>query len=320
VALIMQRVIAPRASTILYDLLVGMPDRHVFLLPANICPIVPLTFLKAETPFEFVDISSETFHMDLEQVQAILRRRKTEYAGLLYSHTYGDPRTPNAQFRELKLQNPDLLIIDDRCLCLPELEPNPTSAAGVVLYSTGYAKIVDLGYGGYAFLDDNSIYTRHVLPYDPESLDAIEQDSKRSIAAGTAYTYRDSDWLRTDPDVPAWPEYADLIKAALEPSCAQRETINSVYDAVIPAYCRLAPEYQLWRYNVLVKDKNKVLAAIFSNGLFASGHYASLAGVFGAGRGPAAKELGSRVINLFNDHHYSLEMAERTAQIVLGSL
>ena len=74
----METVIAPRASTILYDLLVSMRDRRTFLLPANICSIVPLTFLKAGTPFEFVDISPETLHMDLEQVQTSLRPHKTD--------------------------------------------------------------------------------------------------------------------------------------------------------------------------------------------------------------------------------------------------
>ncbi len=194
----METVLAPRASTILYDLLVGMQDRGTFLLPANICSIVPLTFLKAGTPFEFVDISPETLHMDLEQVQAVLRPHKTAYAGLLYSHTYGGPATPTAQLSELKLQHPDLFIIDDRCLCVPELEPDPFSAASVILYSTGYAKIVDLGYGGYAFLQDGPAYQHHSLPYDPDDLDAIEKECKRNVAAGTAYSYLDSDWLQTD--------------------------------------------------------------------------------------------------------------------------
>ena len=59
-------------------------------------------------------------------------------------------------------------------------------------------------------------------------------------------------------------EYADRVRAALDVSRAQREAINSVYDGILPAGCQLAPEYQLWRYNILVKDKNKILEAIFS--------------------------------------------------------
>ena len=40
----------------------------------------------------------------------------------------------------------------------------------------------------------------------------------------------------------------------------------------------------------------------------------------GPGVGGHAAKLANQVINLFNDHHYTPEMAERTAQVVLGSL
>ena len=81
----MQIIQAPRASAILYHLLVSQEEKHPWLLPANICPIVPITFLKARIPFEFVDISAETLHMDLEQVEDSIKTRK--YGGLLYAHT-----------------------------------------------------------------------------------------------------------------------------------------------------------------------------------------------------------------------------------------
>jgi hypothetical protein len=60
---------APRASAILYNLLKSQDNTDPWLLPANICPIVPLTFFKAGVPFELVDISAENLHMDLEQAE-----------------------------------------------------------------------------------------------------------------------------------------------------------------------------------------------------------------------------------------------------------
>ncbi len=51
--------------------------------------------------------------------------------------------------------------------------------------------------------------------------------------------------------------------------------------------------------------------------LFASSHYASLAGIMGEGNCPAAQQLAGQVVNLFNDSHYTVQMAERTVQIVL---
>src|SRR5258706_6738356 len=134
---------APRASAILYQMLVSQQQKQTWLLPANICPIVPITFMKARVPFELVDISATNLHMDLEQAEGLVKRRKV--GGLLYAHTYGDASTPDDFFQALKSINPELTIIDDRALCIPEFEVS--SSADVVLYSTGYAKIVELGFG-----------------------------------------------------------------------------------------------------------------------------------------------------------------------------
>ena len=69
----MMTILAPRASAILYDVLRSQAGRPTFLLPANICPIVPITFLKAGVAFEFVDIAPDTLNMDLNQAEARLR-------------------------------------------------------------------------------------------------------------------------------------------------------------------------------------------------------------------------------------------------------
>jgi dTDP-4-amino-4,6-dideoxygalactose transaminase len=39
-----------------------------------------------------------------------------------------------------------------------------------------------------------------------------------------------------------------------------------------------------------------------------------------AGRVPVAQNLGEEVINLFNDHHFTTEMAERVCDILLKNI
>ena len=53
-----------RASAVLYDFLASIKSNKFFLLPCNICHIVPITFLKAGVDYEFIDISNETLCMD----------------------------------------------------------------------------------------------------------------------------------------------------------------------------------------------------------------------------------------------------------------
>lgn len=268
---------APRASEILYWLLNGRERKHLWLLPANICQVVPLTFIKAGVPFEFVDISKATLHMDLDQAEERIMRGP--FAGLLYAHTYGAPSTPDSFFSRARSLHPEMLIVDDRCLCTPEFEVSST--ADVVLFSTGYAKIVDLNVGGYAFVQDN-------IRVQPE----------------------------TNVELPGWNAYRSQIEANLESSLSQRATLNETYASCLPSGIQLPGEFQNWRFNIRVQNKPAVMREIFESGLFASSHYASLAGVMSDGRAPEAESLASEVINLFNDHHFDSRKAERVCEIV----
>ena len=134
--------------------------------------------------------------MDLTQAESHVRTHK--YGGLLYAHTYGEASTPKDVFDELKQLDEALLLVDDRCLCVPQLEPDLTNSADLQLYSTGYAKIVDLGFGGYAFLKDELSYETTHLSFNPQAHEQVEKDYKHAVENRAAFVYKDSDWLETD--------------------------------------------------------------------------------------------------------------------------
>jgi hypothetical protein len=314
----MQIVQAPRASAILYNLLKSQDNPKPWLLPANICPIVPITFSKAGIPIELVDISAETLHMDLKQAQGRLERGV--YGGLLYAHTYGELSTPNLFFQDVKSRHPELLLIDDRCLCQPNLEPNPSMVADATLYSTGYAKVVELNFGGYAFLKDDIPYQARHLSFNPQAHDEIEKVYKQAIQKRRPYVYKDSAWLQTDGDLPTWYDYRQQIGNGFKTSLQQRTWLNEIYADRLPAEIQLPQEYQSWRFNLRVKNKDRVLKTIFSAGLFASSHYASLAGIMAPGQCPQAENLANEIINLFNDHYFDPQKAEQICALILENL
>jgi hypothetical protein len=66
----------------------------------------------------------------------------------------------------------------------------------------------------------------------------------------------------------------------------------------------------------MIREKERLLAAIFAAGLFASSHYSSLGGVFSEGQFDSAERLHRIVVNLFNDFRFSEEQALRVCQIV----
>ena len=314
----MQIVQAPRASAILYNLLKGQDNVKPWLLPANICPIVPITFFKAEVPFEFIDISAETLHMDLEQAEG--RLGSGEYGGILYAHTYGEPSTPNGFFKSVKSRYPDLLVVDDRCLCVPDLEPSADIVADVTLFSTGYAKIVELNFGGYVFLGERIRFHPENPPFDPQALEEIEKGYKQAIQNRSKYAYTDSDWLQTDAELPAWYDYRQQIEDSLGTSLEHRAELNEIYSSHLPDEIQLSQGYQTWRFNIRLKNKEQVLEAIFASGAFASSHYVSMAGIMAPGQSPQAEALSNEIINLFNDHHFDVQKAEGVCVVIMENL
>jgi hypothetical protein len=254
--------------------------------------------------------------MDLDKAEVLIRRR--QYGGLLYAHTYGDEFTPADFFEFAKSIDPDLVIVDDRCLCIPGFEPK--SPADVILYSTGYAKIMELDFGGYALLRSEIPYQPLSLPFNPSHHVQLEQEYKSAVRERRTFEYRDSDWLMTDFDMPAWDEYRMRIEEGLISSLAQRRQINEIYSSRLPAQIQLPEPYQTWRFNLRVNDSQKIIDAIFQSGLFASSHYASLGGIMSDTHAPVAETLAGEVINLFNDHHFTSEMAERACDVVLAAM
>ena len=180
-----------------------------------------------------------------------------------------------------------------------------------------FPKIVELDFGGYAFVQEDVKYQPSALPFRPEHLAGLEKEYKSVIEERKKFDYRDSDWLMAGLDLPPWDEYHQLVEVELESSLTQRGQLNEIYASRLPKEIQLPEKYQTWRFNIRVKNKKQILDAIFANGLFASSHYASLAGIMSDERAPAAESLADEVINLFNDHNFTVEMAEKVCEIVL---
>jgi hypothetical protein len=305
-----------RASTILYNLLRSGSRGGPWLLPANVCPIVPLTFLKAGCEFELVDIDEETLCMDTVQLLDRLRRDTLRYAGVLFVRTYGVEGSFDAFVAEAREWAPEALFVDDRCLCAPRIDVPAAGLWDVVLYSTGYAKPVDIGFGGFGWCKPNVAYRRHTLPYQTEALEQLTAQYKAAIDHGRPLPYVDSAWLDTTPPATPEREYAMLVTEGWSESLEHKRQINQIYRRALPDSIRLDDRFQTWRFQILVERKAELLASIFERGLFASSHYADLMGIFDSGTAPVAARLHARVVNLFNDRYFSTEQATAIVKIV----
>jgi hypothetical protein len=306
-----------RASAILYNLLRSRGDDRPFLIPANVCPIVPVTFLEAKQPFELVDIAESSLELDSDLVIAQLHARPRAHAGVLFVRPYGSERDPTSFFAELKSLQSDLLVIDDKCLCRPDWDGTSASPlADVTLFSTGPAKHVDLGGGGFAHLIDGVAYRSAPGGFRESALSAVTRRYERAIAKRSVFGGLVPGWLDLRKPAIPWEEHRRLLIEKTYPTDDHKEALNAIYSQELPRHIQLPRQFQSWRFNIRLPDPARFIASTFAAGLFASRHYATLNGVFGPGKFPAAERLHSEIVNLFNDQHFDKARAKRMVDLV----
>ena len=214
--------------------------------------------------------------MDWQQVQSVVK----DAAAVLAVHTYGIEDDFNEQFAVLRAINPKIAIIDDRCLCMPELGESD-SIGDLVLYSTGGKKQVELGVGGIGYVADGWDYEEVIVP--------------------------ENEVLTNE----TWEIDEKLLHAKMDAVIKHKEKLNAIYRKNLPDAILLPAPYQHWRFNILVPNKEEIMQAIFDAGLFASGHYKPQAGGC-----DVANNLYNHIINLFNDFYYTEEQAIKTCEII----
>lgn len=310
-----------RASAVLFDFLRSIRADGVFLLPANVCPIVPIVLMKARRPFEFIDIDAKSLGMSEVEAFRRLQRTGKRVAGVLYVRPYGAVADVSDFFLTLKAMQPDLVLVDDRCLAPPAIVPPVPQIADLVLYSTGYSKYVDLGFGGYGFLKELPDEAEHAVDgFEVADLAAITEDYKAAIRLGQAFRYRDCRWLDQSALDMSADAYLSVAADALRKADRQKQCLNDIYASRLPSEIQLPREFQSWRFNVVVPNKQELLQTIEREGLFASSHYAALDGLLGPGTGAVARRLHGRIINFFNDLRFDERRALQISRLTVDHL
>lgn len=276
----MKLLTANRATKLLYNFIKVNNIAGNVLLPANICPDVVKTLHYAGLTTTFIDLQVETLCI---RQDAVLVAAK-EASMLLFVHTYGIEHDFYAFFEQVREQNSDIIIVDDKCLCLPDLDVKD-SAADLVLYSTGESKMVSLGGGAIGYLADQWEY------------DEVEVEESELLSNEL--------WL-LDPK---------QLYMKMDTIIAHKEKLNTIYRSMLPEAMQLPDAYQHWRFNILVPNKEHILAALAAEDIPAESP------------SPAqdeacvvASNLHTLAIHLYNDKRLTQEQAVRACEIICGSL
>ncbi len=272
----MKLLTANRANKILYNFIKVNKLSGNVLLPANICSDVVKTLQYAGLTTTFVDLQVDNLCINKEAVLAMAK----EASMLLFVHTYGIEHDFYAFFEQVREQNPDIIIVDDKCLCLPDLDVKD-SAADLVLYSTGENKMINLGGGAIGYLADQ-------WEYDEVRVEESELLSNEL-------------WL-LDPK---------QLYMKMDAIIAHKEKLNTIYRAMLPEAIQLPDAYQHWRFNILVPNQEQVLAALAAEGIPADCAYPSQDEAC-----VVASNLHTLSVNLYNDKHLTPDQATRACEII----
>jgi len=301
-----------RASVVLYRFLKSNFEDDIFLLPANVCPIVPLTFFKAGVDFFFVDIDKRQV-IDSNICLDLLSRKKIN--GILFVHPYGKIIHNETFYKEIKAIDSSITIIDDKCLCIPDLSKNNKPNIDLELFSTGYSKFVELSFGGWGNISDKYDYEEENLPYNELALARQLEAIKYSLNSNSLFRYVDSDWLNTQP-LKNKNRYFELIKSKISEIKQHKNKINKIYETELPGHIKFSTGYHDWRYMLSINNRSNVLAKIKKEGYFAGTNYPSVAYIFKQQKMPDAEFYGKRTVNLFNDFRVKESNAKKISEII----
>jgi len=303
-----------RASKILFNFLISSNIKGKFILPSNVCAVIPLIFHYANVDFDFVDIQLNNFCIDQNQIKEKIQA----YSGVLFVRSYGTTEDFEPFFKTLKIQKQDFIIIDDSCLCVPDVNYEESSNVDLKLFSTGYAKQVDLQIGAFAFVHQNFKYKKIETKYSSNDYDIYEMELSNDILSGRLFKPHEYHFLKNQ-------EYnydLDQFKSKVSDAMDHKKRLNLIYQNELPSDIQLGDPYQQWRFNILVNEniKKKILKSLFNEHLFASSHYESLSFVWRNQASPNSTTIKKKIINLFNDFYYNEEKAFSTCKIINKNL
>lgn len=305
---------ANRACSLLYSYLKKSDTKGFWLIPVNVCPVVPLTFCLARIPFEFVDIDPQTLCLDLNKTLSKIESSPSKYDGMIFVRSYGYLYNTSVEFSIIKAASVGFKIIDDRCLCIPERSPDLFNS-DMVLYSTGHCKQIDLGSGGIAFY--SSFFQYKIDEYLQYNNVDIESIYKKAFQSGQPLNEVPEGWLKMETLFPN-EDYFYMIEKRKNKRLSQRALLNNIYNSNLPNNIKFPVEFQEWRFNIKVPAEKKeiILKNLFKNNLFASCHYHSANKLFDNGVYTNSDNLFDQVINLFNDDYYTEDQAFMTCNII----
>ncbi|MBL7996094.1 DegT/DnrJ/EryC1/StrS aminotransferase family protein [bacterium] len=331
-----------RGSTALWSILKSLnrPNAKV-LLPVNICEIVYPIVKKAGMIPKFYDVNEFDGNAKLENIQDAFTGDESV---LLAVHNFGLPIDID-KISAWVVEN-NLFMIEDVCNSLGgKFNDKPLGLWGdAAIFSFGYAKVIEHGFGGAAFVKDKNL--RKEVEHLTNSLETYSdvhrlkdsefQKQLRDIRlneehqAPSTYLplYKNySDFLLYKIDAQAKKEILACMQT-LEQNVELRAKKASMYRTKIRSNKVQHIDHKegqiYWRYNLLVDspERQDLIDKLRGNNLLVSTWYPPIAELFEKNvdkkKYSGSYRFRDKVVNLFVDHRVTESDISKTIDIING--
>jgi len=291
--------------------------RNKVLYPANICytAVLPAVYLGLEIVFADVDRLS-----GLVTLETVLEKTDADFLAAVVPHMYGNPVPEIAAIADL-LKDKNIALIEDCASLMGQsgTVTKPGFYGDYVIYSTGYAKTISLGFGGLIFSSKHSLvdientekklrsestsaddywgeFSRNYRKYRTEGQDSPEAQKCFETMRNTSeenIIFSITDEKRT--------QIIEALAPLSEVITKRREDYN-LYDENLANTSfkkyKLNEDAVPWRYSFFVEDRKSFVAYCLDNKLPISDWYPVVAPLFGdLSNYPSASWHENRIVN-----------------------
>lgn len=329
-----------RGSTALYAILksLNFSVRNI-LVPVNVCEIViPVIQLAGFSPI-FYDVNPDTGNSGLENIKASYTG---EEAVLLAVHNFGVPLEIDLISEWAKEK--EIFFIEDVCNALGSTWKNlPLGNWGdAAIYSFGYSKIVELGFGGGLTVRESGLRqkVKELISYF-DLYSGLHKEADHEFQSKLRILRKDPGNQKPEIYRKLYENYGKFLIYRLD-----EQSVNLIKDALVDLDTILFSRHQkammykkgiisskilhiqevpgqiFWRYNILLEPqrRDELLKLLIDNTIWASKWYPPVNQLFfeqnESGSYPGAEQFSKRVINLFVDERFSMEEVKRTISLI----
>ena len=316
------RLVTGRASTALYLIFANLKKKNgSILVPANICHMAVWPVLMAGYRPCFCDVDIHTGNLTHEDVKLKLES-EFDCVAMIVPHMYGNTCADIGRIKEL-CANRDIILVED-CASILVDGINIGVNGDYVISSTGYAKPIELGFGGVVESNEDLSDLEQCLNDLPEIWDSYEFDEEflsklyRFLRNNYNGDYFCNVWTGIRPNIESLisirlaQDKIDLVNEAfnnrnrIEKIRKRRWSAYRLYQDLIKENAKVRKYYYSesavpWRYNLFVDEdiRAELVTYLLEHNVPVSDWYPCVTEVFGesADNYPNAVQMDKTIIN-----------------------